>query len=162
MDRYRKIDWNKDRESIKEINEKYGKTDIPEPISIKNPHYREKGKPRIRNDFTNNNHIFWQVFFAILAAALVLGGFKLYWNYLEEEKLKKELEIVTEQMKSDFKEMNKNAEEIQRKNLEKFRNFVREPLPFSNGKQVRIEKTKKREPVCKPAKIDGVWQNHCE
>ncbi|WAR44579.1 hypothetical protein [Methylomonas rapida] len=141
MDRYRKIDWNNERRTIKDKNEKFKIQDIHEPIKP-----REKSTPKRKERYFDENKLFLPIFLAIVTAAAVIGGFKLYWDYLERQALERDLKIASEQFK-------KEMENIQRESTR----YIKKTFPKQQN-----SKPQKPEPVCKPTKIDNVWQMHCE
>ncbi|MBS4028191.1 MAG: hypothetical protein KGZ58_06065 [Ignavibacteriales bacterium] len=160
MDKYRKIEWNKDRKMIKEINEKYNNKENPKPENLKNPTYKEKSLPKETQNFYRKHKIFIQVFFAIIAASTVIGIWNKYLEYLELKELEKQLAIDNERTKAQIKQL-----ELEGK---KMMDAAMRPFKEIENKRKSIHSNKIRSPKidqqaqCKPAKINGVWQQHCE
>lgn len=108
MDRYRKITWNKERETIKEINDKYNAKRKPEPPPKKTNDYTETYTHQPKNNLVNQS-LFLTVFLAILAAATTLGGINAYLNYLETKEINKQLALTTKQFEKDLEALRKTT-----------------------------------------------------
>lgn len=108
MEKYRDIKWNNELRAMREperlknqrkkwqsiveeeniFNKQKKNDEIPEPISLKKPQYKENNLYRKREIFQEERKIFIPVFFAILAAAIVIGGFIRYMQYLDAKEIK--------------------------------------------------------------------------
>lgn len=97
--------------------------------------------------------LFWTIFLAIIAAGTVAGITKYYLEY-------REAIAFGEAIEAESKKLTKEMEKWNVKTNDKFKNM----LPRQGRRQYIEEKRqiKKKEPICRPAKINGVWQNHCE
>ncbi len=95
--------------------------------------------------------LFWTIFLAIIAAGAVAGITKYYIEYMEAKAFGEAIEADTK----------KFTEEMERQNV-KTNKTVKSMLPRQERKHIEERKKVKTVPICKPAKIDGIWQQHCE